>query len=118
MTIKRIRIDDCFIPTSILKKRRTIEEIYEESMIVNREEINIKSDMKSRLKSLIFKEKKLFEKGIYFTEEIKDINLIKNSIRSENEKIYIELVHQISNDIDYNRNYNRIIVANESSYKE
>ena len=118
MIAKRTRDDDTFILTSILKIRRTQDEIDEESKIVNREEINIKSDMKSRLKNLIYKEKYLFrhlKKGIHFqeiTNKITAINLIKNSIRSENEKIYIELVHQISDDIDYNRNHNRIILAN------
>jgi len=118
MIAKRTRDDDTFIITSILKIRRTQDEIDEESKTVNREEINIKSDMKSRLKNLIYKEKYLFrnlKKGIHFqeiTNKITAINLIKNSIRSENEKIYIELVHQISNDIDYNRNCARIILAN------
>ena len=94
------------------------EEIVEESKNVNREDINIKSEMKSRLKNLIYKEKDLFSKlknNSFFeeiTNKIKDINVIKNSIRSENEKIYVELVHQISFDIDYNRNCNRIILAN------
>jgi hypothetical protein len=118
MIAKRIRKVDGFVLISILKKKRTIEEIVEESKNVNREDINIKSEMKSRLKNLIYKEKHLFShlKNNSFFEEItnkiKAINVIKNSIRSENEKIYIELVHQISNDIDYNRNCDRIILAN------
>jgi hypothetical protein len=117
MRLKRTRDNDTIL-ISILKKRRTIEEIDEESKIVNRDEINIKSEMKSRLKNLIYKEKDLFRNlktGIRFeenTNKIAAINVVKKMIRSENEKIYIELVHQISNDIDYNRNYNRIILAN------
>jgi hypothetical protein len=104
--------------TSILKIRRTQEEIDEESKNVNRNEINIKSEMKSRLKNLIYKEKKLLKNKILFeevTNKIKAINVIKNIIRTENEKIYIELVNQISNDIDYNQNSNRIILANNGN---
>lgn len=121
MSAKRTRDNDTIL-ISILTKRRTIEEIDEESKIVNRDEINIKSEMKSRLKSLIYKEKKLFSNlktGIRYeenTNKIADINVIKKSIRNENEKIYVELVHQISNDIDYNRNCARIILANSKNY--